>query len=234
MLAALIIYRIVYYIIPLLIAGLLMLGYETKTHHWIYESKIAYILKLLRRATPKIFSVLLLLGGSILLISGATPGVHERLEWLQYFIPLPLIEFSHLINSMVGLGMIFLSRAVNIKLDSAYYGTIVLLSIGIVVSLAKGWDFEEACILGLMLIAFIPTRKHFYRKSALLQLEIPFTQFAIGASILAVSTWLGFFSYKDIAYSNDLWWQVSLEGDAPRFLRFTLCNISSNWWVAYI
>lgn len=221
LLSALIIYRIVYYIIPLLFAGVLIAGYETKSHRFVHTLKLHYLFKLIYLATPKIFSVLLLVGGCILLISGATPGVQERLDWLQFFMPLPLIEFSHLINSLVGLGMIFLSRAVSIKLDSAYYATIILLSVGIVVSLAKGWDFEEATVLGIMLIAFIPARKHFYRKSALIKLEIPSSQLLIGAAIIGISTWLGFFSYKDVAYSNDLWWQFSLDrtGDASRFLR---------------
>ena len=221
LLSALIIYRIMYYIVPLIFAGVLIAGYETKSHRFVYSLKLHYLFKLIYIATPKIFSVLLLIGGCILLASGATPGIQERLDWLQFFIPLPLIEFSHLINSLVGLGMIFLSRAVSIKLDSAYYATIILLCIGIVASLAKGWDFEEASILGLMLVTFIPARKHFYRKSALLQLEIPFSQFLIGAAIVGLSTWLGFFSYKDVAYSNDLWWQFSLDrtGDASRFLR---------------
>ena len=221
LLSALIIYRIIYYIIPLILAGVLVTGYETKSHRFVYTLKLHYLFKLIHLATPKIFSVLLLIGGCVLLVSGATPGIQERLDWLQYFLPLPLIEFSHLVNSLVGLGMIFLSRAVSVKLDSAYYATIILLSVGIVVSLAKGWDFEEASVLGIMLIAFIPTRKHFYRKSALIKLEIPVTQLLIGVAILGLSTWLGFFSYKDVAYSNDLWWQFSLDrsGDASRFLR---------------
>ena len=221
LLSALIIYRIVYYIVPLLIAGVLIVAYETKSHRFVYTLKLHYLFKILHLATPKIFSVLLLIGGSVLLVSGATPGIQERLDWLQFFLPLPLIEFSHLVNSLVGLGMIFLSRAVSLKLDSAYYATLILLSTGIIVSLAKGWDFEEASILGIMLIAFIPTRKHFYRKSALMKMEIPLTQLFIGAAIVGISTWLGFFSYKDVAYSNDLWWQFSLDrsGDASRFLR---------------
>lgn len=219
LLAALIMYRILYYIVPLVFAGLLLVIYETKTYRFVERLRIHYLFKLLQLATPKIFSVLLLIGGAILLVSGATPSIHERLEWLHFFVPLPLIEFSHLVSSLVGLGMIFLSRAVKLKLDSAYFGTIILLSIGIAASLAKGWDFEEASILGLMLIAFIPTRKHFYRKSALIKLEIPLEQIIIGSAIIGISTWLGFFSYKDITYSNELWWQVTLEGDAPRFLR---------------
>lgn len=219
LLSALIIYRIVYYIVPLLLAGVFMVFYETKSHRIVDTLKLHYAFKLLQLATPKIFSILLLIGGSILLFSGATPAIHERLEWLQFFVPLPLIEFSHLIGSLVGLGMIFLSRAVNVRLDSAYYATIILLSIGILASLIKGWDFEEASILGVMLIAFIPTRKYFYRKSALLEMEIPLNQLIIGAAIVGLSTWLGFSSYRDVAYSNELWWQVSIDGDAQRFLR---------------
>jgi len=221
LLSALIIYRIVYYIIPLCLAGVLIAGYETKSHRFVYTLRLHYLIKLIYIATPKIFSVLLLIGGCILLASGATPGVQERLDWLQFFVPLPLIEFSHLINSIVGLGMIFLSRAVSIKIDTAYYATIILLCVGIVASLVKGWDFEEATVLGLMLVTFIPARKHFYRKSALMQLEIPLPQLLVGIAIVGLSTWLGFFSYKDITYSNDLWWQFSLDrtGDASRFLR---------------
>jgi phosphatidylglycerol lysyltransferase len=34
--------------------------------------------------------------------------------------------------------------------------------------------------------------------------------------------WLGFFSYKHVEYSHELWWQFEFSGDAPRFLRATV------------
>lgn len=219
LLSSLIIYRIVYYILPLIIAGLVAIIYETKGHRVVYRLKLDIIFRFLTKATPQIFSYLLLAGGAILLVSGAYPRAHDRLEWLQYFLPLSIIEFSHLLNSIVGLGMIFLSRAVRLKIDTAYFATIIIICLGIVVSLSKGWDFEEASVLGIMLLAFIPTRKLFYRKSALLQLEVTFKEVLIASIIIGFSTWLGFASYRDVAYSNDLWWQMTLEGDAPRFLR---------------
>ena len=37
-------------------------------------------------------------------------------------------------------------------------------------------------------------------------------------AILA-ATFAGFFAYKHVAYDSSLWWQFSLRGDAPRFLR---------------
>ncbi|MEZ5502257.1 MAG: bifunctional lysylphosphatidylglycerol flippase/synthetase MprF [Halioglobus sp.] len=221
LLSALIIYRIAYYILPLILAGVLIAAYETRSHRLIYTLRIHHLFRLFYLATPKIFAAMLLVGGCVLLVSGATPGVQERLDWLAFFVPLPLIEFSHLVNSLVGVGMIFLSRAVSIKLDSAYYATIILLCVGIVASLAKGWDFEEAFILAAMLLAFIPARRHFYRKSALLKMAIPINQLLFGVLIIGLSIWLGFYSYKDVSYSHELWLQSSLDraGDASRFLR---------------
>src|SRR5204862_7599494 len=40
---------------------------------------------------------------------------------------------------------------------------------------------------------------------------------AVGASI-----WLGLFAFKHVAYSNELWWQFELHGEASRFLRATV------------
>ena len=36
---------------------------------------------------------------------------------------------------------------------------------------------------------------------------------------VAASLWLGFFAFKHVEYSHDLWWQFELRGDASRFLR---------------
>src|SRR4029079_5066924 len=40
---------------------------------------------------------------------------------------------------------------------------------------------------------------------------------AIGASV-----WLGFFAFKHVEYSQELWWQFELHGEASRFLRATV------------
>jgi len=42
------------------------------------------------------------------------------------------------------------------------------------------------------------------------------------ALLLAGSIWLGFFAYRDVEYSHDLWWQFSYDNNAPRFLRAML------------
>ncbi len=39
---------------------------------------------------------------------------------------------------------------------------------------------------------------------------------------MLVSTWLGFFVYRHVEYSNTLWWDFAWNGNAPRFLRATV------------
>ncbi|WP_119689512.1 phosphatidylglycerol lysyltransferase domain-containing protein, partial [Acinetobacter nosocomialis] len=40
--------------------------------------------------------------------------------------------------------------------------------------------------------------------------------------LVAGSTWLGFFAYHHVIYSDDLWWQFSYKNDVSRFLRSSI------------
>lgn len=218
-LAALVAYRVVYYFLPLMIAAFVMIVFELQAHGLLLKTAFGQLVNMMESFIPQIFSVLLLLGGGVLLFSGATPAETGRLAVLYDLAPLPLIEFSHFVGSMAGITLLFLARAVWKRMDSAYYVTIGVLGLGIIASLLKGLDIEEAVILSVMLMLFIPARGHFYRRSSLLKLDYPAEWIALLIMVIGLSVWLGFFSYKHIEYSNELWWQFSLDGDASRFLR---------------
>jgi phosphatidylglycerol lysyltransferase len=222
-LAALLVYRLIYYFVPLLLGGAVLFGFEARHNTLLRSRRVGSFYRLLRgliqKSVPQIFSIMLLLAGALLLFSGATPGDIERIHWLRFFLPLPVLELSHLVGSIAGLALLFLARAVRNRVDAAYFASVAMLGVGIVASLTKGFDYEEAIILGAMLLAFVPTRRHFYRKSALLQLDLSRAWLSIIGVIVLLSIWLGFFSYQEIDYSHDLWWNFSFHGDASRFLR---------------
>jgi len=112
-----------------------------------------------------------------------------------------------------------IARGLQRRLDAAYQLAVIVLSAGIVLQIFKGGDFEEAVILAIMLFALVASRRHFYRKASLVNESFgPGWIFAI-LLVLISSAWLGFFSYKYVAYSNDLWWRFQFRADAPRFLR---------------
>ena len=112
-----------------------------------------------------------------------------------------------------------LAWAIIRRLDAAYTLTIATLVIGIVASLLKGLDWEEGFALTLVLAALIPSRRAFYRKAAII--SEPFSKGWIAAFIVVgvVTTWLAFFSYRNVDFTSAVWWQFTGRGDAPRSLR---------------
>ncbi|MFL5618769.1 MAG: bifunctional lysylphosphatidylglycerol flippase/synthetase MprF [Gemmatimonadaceae bacterium] len=173
-------------------------------------------------ATPDLLAIVVFGAGVILLVSGATPGIGWRLRWLDDALPLALIELSHFSASVAGVALVILARALHQRLDTARHLAIVALLVGIAGSLLKGLDYEEALVLTLVLGAVVRARSQFWRRSSITAepLTTGWTVAVIAA--LVGTTWLGFFSYRHIAYDNELWWQFATSGDAPRFLRATV------------
>jgi phosphatidylglycerol lysyltransferase len=77
------------------------------------------------------------------------------------------------------------------RIDAAWYGALTLLAIGIVASLLKGLDWREALVLAGMFAAIFASRRHFYRKSSLLQEPLSPSWLIMIAVVIAGTTWLG-------------------------------------------
>ena len=216
-LGSLVAFRAIYYLLPLVLATLLLAIHELLER----REGVARVARVFGRwapgVAPHLLSFTIFIGGAVLLFSGATPEIAHRL-----FVPLPIVEVSHFLGSLAGAALLMLSRGLQRRLDAAYQLTVVILGAAIVFELFKGFDYEEALVLAIMLLGLVASRRHFYRKASLVNESFgPGWLFAIGLVLLS-SMWLGFFSYKHVEYSNDLWWHFSLRGDAPRFLRASI------------
>lgn len=224
-LGILFVYRIIYYILPLL-GALIVLGYqEYKVNQQKVKEFREKATDWVPRVVPQVMSFSVFVGGAILLFSGAVPSEVPRMQWLQHFIPLPVIEMSHFLASLVGAALLVLAGALQRRIDGAYHLTIGLLVFGILFSLLKGGDFEEALILAVMLVALIPCRAEFHRKASLLGQVFSARWFTLIAMVLVSAVWLGIFSYKNVQYQEELWWKFTLLGDAPRYLRATVAAL---------
>ena len=171
---------------------------------------------------PKLFSVLTFLAGMILIFSGVLPAVPERIHWLYMIIPFPVMELSHFLGSITGFGLLVLSLGLWKRMDSSFVLTLILLVLGALFSLFKGFDYEEALSLTLLFLILLPGRTAFYRKTKLTA-DVFSVQWLIFVLLVLVSSfWIGLFAYKHVEYSHDLWWTFELDGDASRFLRATI------------
>jgi phosphatidylglycerol lysyltransferase len=219
---ALLVFRAVYYLLPLVLATGLLATYEAAQRREQLGELGAMFGRLAPEIAPRFLAVTTFIGGAILLLSGATPAAHSRLDLLQDFVPLPVMELSHFFGSLVGLGLVLLASGLQRRVDAAYHLAVALLVSGVVLSLLKAFNYEEALILSVMLAALLPCRRYFYRRTSVVG-----ERFTPGWSVavvlaIAASIWLGFFAYKHHEYSNELWWEFSFFGNAPRFLRATV------------
>jgi phosphatidylglycerol lysyltransferase len=222
LLAALLIYRGVYYILPLALAALFLGNAEIMLRRNILKRIFSVASGWVGSVAPYFLAVTTFIGGCVLIFSGATEAVEERLAWLNDFLPLPVIEMSHFLGSIIGVGLLILARGLYRRLDAAYHLTAALLTAGILFSLLKGFDFEEAILLTIMLGGLWLGRRHFYRKASLFSQPFTFSWFFAIAVILIGSLWLGILSSENFEYSDSLWWQFELLGDVPRAMRTTV------------
>ena len=216
---ALVAYRAIYYVAPLCVALMVLAVAEIRERRHHAARLTAAIAGVAQRLTPRLLATLTFIAGVVLLFSGATPAAEHRLALLDRLVPLGVIETSHIIGSVAGALLLLLSQGLSRRLDAAYYLTTVAIGAGIVASLFKGVDYEEAIVLGLLLLMLRSARPLFDRKAALLATRFSPAWIAAVVAALAASVWLGLFAFQHVEYSNDLWWQFALHGEASRSLR---------------
>ncbi|HEX4152565.1 MAG TPA: bifunctional lysylphosphatidylglycerol flippase/synthetase MprF [Steroidobacteraceae bacterium] len=222
LLGALLAYRIIYYLIPFG-AALALLGAHELWAHRGPMVRIGHLARTwLSALTPQASALAVFGAGAVLLFSGSTPTLVSRVEWLRHVVPLPLFELSHLLGSVVGMGLLVLAHGLYRRLDAAWYLTMWLLCAGILLSLLKGFDYEDAIILGAVAVGLLSARSRFRRRASLIEQRFSLSWVIAVVLVLGAAGWLMFFDYRHVPYSKDLWWEFAFDSPAPRSLRALL------------
>ena len=96
----------------------------------------------------------------------------------------------------------------------------MLLCAGAVSLMLKGFAWEEASALVLLLLALLPARREFHLGRSSPPEQYAFGWFVAIGVVLATASWLGLFSYKHL---DDVeWWRFTLHDNASRFLRASI------------
>jgi phosphatidylglycerol lysyltransferase len=225
LLSAALVWRITYTLTPFL-ASLALLGLHEARRS---NTRVAMAVRRTREVSqpfiPMALAALTFIGGLVLLTSGALPNDWTRMRALKHLLPLPFTEISHLVASCAGVVLLVLSRGLMRRLASAWALAVAVIGAGMVLSLAKGFDWEEALTLGAVLSLLLVYRKAFYRQAGIMAEPLePRWILAIGF-VMACTIWLGMAAFGDVDYSHQLWWQFDWHDDASRFLRGSLAAV---------
>ncbi len=225
LLGSLLAYRAVYYLVPLLF-GAVLFGYKelsaTRAHLARARERAAMYVA---PVAPQIAGALTFFAGTVLLVSGSTPGIDSRLALLHRFLPLAALEVASLAASLIGLGLVLLSRALFRRVKAACSICASLLACGMLASLLKGLRWEEALVLALVLAVLTLGRRAFYRPTAILDERFTPAWVASVAGVIILSIWIGLLVYRTVPYTNELWRTFALHADAARMMRASLAVI---------
>ena len=214
-LAALLLYRAIYYLLPLLLAGLLVFR--------LVAEGTSPTERLHRGTRPRTTRAR---GAHLRLGSAALPDRRDPARRAPVCVARappsrPLIDAIGFLASIVGTGLLIVAWGLERRSRSAYRITVVLFGWGILLALTRSADVRLSMgmlvVVGVMLLA----RRAFTGEGGTPEPSRPIGSgwaFAAGAALL-VSLWLGLWTQRWGEARGETWWRFTLFGGAPAVVR---------------
>ena len=138
-LLSLLLFRISFYVIPWII-GVILFIHDQLT---LKKERIAQS----QEIVVTILSTLIFLSGILLIISTATPAMINRIKWVKDWLPHTIVYLTKGLTFLIGVILIIMSRGIKLRLKRIYKISLILLILGIIGCIMKGFDYEEALVL---------------------------------------------------------------------------------------
>lgn len=211
--AAVLLFRLIYYIIPLLAAAVLLAIYEARQRTNMLRSAGRWLSVL----SHLISSYLVFIGGAILLVSSTLPTDFKNLPEIMLNWPKSLMGIGHLACAASGAALLFVSYGLERRQRAAFRLAISLLITGILGALLKGFSWQTSIMAGVILIALLCASKRFYRTSSFVKLKIAAYWKAGAYCVLGFIFALGWFLYHP-AWDRAAAWGFDRPYNASRTL----------------
>ncbi|NGM87332.1 bifunctional lysylphosphatidylglycerol flippase/synthetase MprF [Parapusillimonas sp. SGNA-6] len=222
--AALLLYRLVYYLVPFTLS-LLFLSLHAAWHasrrttislppSGITQA-VEAVLRALEPLAPLVLSITTFGAGLWMAVSALLPPM-TRAEAALF--PLAFLEGSALLSSALGSTLIVLSLGVLRRSLAAFWLVLGAMAAGALLTLAQQHG-AQALILMLVIALLLPFRRAFSRRALLTHAVMTPAWLMLVVAALAGLGFTLFFAHKSTPYDNDLWWQYATDAQAPRALR---------------
>ncbi|MEO7148965.1 MAG: bifunctional lysylphosphatidylglycerol flippase/synthetase MprF [Rhodanobacteraceae bacterium] len=175
--AGLILFRVTYYVLPLLTALWLGAGMLAQRVPLLTRARarlsghplfgvLGLPVSLLGNLGVRLLALLTFAAGALQLASTAIPSLHERVVKLHQLLPIEAIESSHLLSVVIGVLLLGLARGIDGRLRVAYRMVQWLLWLSALLAMTKGLHWIEALFL-LAVSALLRTRRADFSRAAM-------------------------------------------------------------------
>ncbi|WP_343292878.1 lysylphosphatidylglycerol synthase domain-containing protein [Vandammella animalimorsus] len=226
--AALVLYRVVYYLLPLVAAALLLTGYALwmrlnsrpgRARRRLHVTGMQ-IARNIAWAAPLVLGGLAFAAGAVLLAAGARPDNQAAALALQrWHVPQFWIEASRLLGSVCGLLLLVLARALLERLDAAWWLALLATGLALWLSLPNGFAWYEMAMLAVLLGLLLVSKEQFSSHSSLFAVRLELGWLLALGLVFAALGWIIYFAYSHEDLSHMPWWRFALDARLPPVFR---------------
>lgn len=228
--AALVLYRYAYYLVPL-IAALFLGTRELRSSHLADTLRQHPVVNLLQwpigRALDlwlRLLSWLTAIAGIVLLAGAAFPNLLSHTRLLHNWVSLGAVEASHMASVVVGLTLIAAARGLSLRLTRALWLAVALLVGGAAFGLVRGLDYGTSTLL-LAVAALLWINRSVFDRQGSLGRQLGAWQWTL-TLIVALLAYLiiGQAFYRDASFAP---LNFAFGAHGPRYLRGALVAMIS-------
>lgn len=224
--ASLLLFRMIYYLVPFALGFLLVGLNEARAASGVANRLLARLpssmqpaMATLHGLSPSLVAVVALGSGAYLLLVTMIPSVRSVAIAEDDLIGVLLLEGGTLATSVAGIALLIISHGLARRVSSAYWFALLALALGATAALLNDVDLENALLLTIVAVTLAPFRKAFDRPGRLTQGVFEARWFALVFAVGLATAALFFFVHKSVPYSDSLWSEFSSQSNTPRALR---------------
>lgn len=223
--AALICFRAIYYLLPLLMAAIVFAIYEIRQQTAQATGAIHDASRWMRAFSPTVMAFAVFGMGALLCFSVTLPISPERLERTVAWIPLQIMESASVVAGLVGCALLFLAPGLQHRQHHAWRLIMGLLCIGLVASLASSLNWIVALLLVAGIFSVYSIRRRCCRPSSLWKLRVS-PRWLIGSvAIPACAAGIGIVLHHADPFPPEFWSLSGYTAEAPRLARIMTAQV---------
>ncbi|MDR2351183.1 MAG: phosphatidylglycerol lysyltransferase domain-containing protein, partial [Endomicrobium sp.] len=223
--SALLAYRAVFYFFPLLIALVMLGAFEFMVFTKKFNKTAKIFGKTVSSLVVQVIALCAFFVGVLAMFSASTPFNVDQLRVIINLLPSWSADLSHFLLSITAIGILFISRALQLRIKKAWSISSCLVSFAIVLMLIVGESTLVLMCFVALLVVLLFSKKYFYRDIPILKTDFNSWWFCAVGGVFALSVWIGFFVNRQDIFSwihLDVFFSSLLNtNDAARFLRAT-------------